>query len=334
MTKRCRMLLDTDCVGDDILAIFYAAKHPAISLEGVTVVAGAAGPIDHGVKVALHTLEVAERTDVPVFRGIEQAIVGHPPEIQRKPVDFAYELEATLGKEKLKGFNPPPPEPVTKPQSQHAVDYIIELVRENPGEITLVTTGPLTNVALAFAQEPSLPQSLKQLIIMGGSFFVPGNITPVVEYNVWADPEAARVVFNAPAKKIVVPLDVCENNAFSEGMLTRDVLVKLGEVDTPVTEKIRSMFPVYIDIWRDYFGLVGFPLDDVIAVALAVDPDLGRLTHSYVDVELEGELTRGQTVLFRGKQICAKPGPNLTHVCLDLDAAGFMWKFVETMKRA
>lgn len=327
------MILDTDCVGDDVLAIFYAAKHPQIQLEAVTVETGAAGSLEQGTNVALNTLDIAGRSDVPVAQGTREPIVGHPPEILRKPVEFADELEAVLGKEALKGFNPPEPAAKRKPIDKHAIDVIIDTVRAHPHEITLVTTGPVTNVALAFQQDPEVPKLLKELIIMGGAYRTPGNITPVVEYNIWADPEASRVVMNAPVRRTLVPLDVCENNDFAESMLTRDVIREIRKTDNPVTRKIEEKFPVYIDIWRGYFGLVGFPLDDVIAVALAIEPSLATTIDAYVDVELEGQLTRGQTVVFTGHQIVSEPGAHNTHVCVDLDARAFLQSFIEVMQR-
>ena len=153
----------------------------------------------------------AGREDIPVAAGAWRPIVGNAKADMEAPVHFEKRLVARFG-ERLKTFNPKAPRPNRAPHARHAVDFILESVRAAPGEITLVTTGPLTNAAMAFLQEPELGGLLKRLIVLGGTFSTPGNMTPVTEYNIWADPEASRIVLNADVDKILVPLDVCEDN--------------------------------------------------------------------------------------------------------------------------
>ena len=143
------------------------------------------------------------------------------------PVHFEKRLARAL-RRPAEGFQPQGA--AARPASRiakHAVDFIIDTVRAAPGEITLVTTGPLTNVGMAFLQEPDLGQLLKRMIVLGGTFSTPGNMTPVTEYNIWADPEASRIVLNADVDKILVPLDVCEDNRAATGMMTRDDLADM-----------------------------------------------------------------------------------------------------------
>ncbi|MFW5992176.1 MAG: nucleoside hydrolase [Halanaerobiaceae bacterium] len=326
-----RMILDVDSVGDDILAIYFAAGREDIELEGVTTVKGASGDIKQATRVALNTLTVADREDVPVYSGAQTAIVGHSEEEEKAPVHFEKTLKKKFG-DRLEGFNPSAPEPNRADEDKHAVDFIINKIMNNPDEITLVATGPLTNLGLALIQEPEIAENVKECIIMGGVFEIPGNITPVVEYNIWADPEAAKILFNSGIPLTVVGLDVCENNEFAAGMLTRDDLYDISNMDNPVADKLNDFLPIYIDIWREFFNLVGFPMDDVIAAALAVDKSLCTISDPiYVDVETEGRLTRGQTIPHRGEQIFKFNGKPNTRICTAVDGNRFMRLFKDTI---
>ena len=316
-----RIILDVDSAGDDILAMLFAAASPHLTLAGVTTVTGAAGSIEQVTNVALNTLALAGREDVPVAAGAWRPIVGNAKADMEAPVHFEKRLVARFG-ERLKTFNPKAAPPKHAPIASHAVDFILATVRAAPGEITLVTTGPLTNAAMAFLQEPELGKLLKRLVVLGGSFSTPGNMTPLSEYNIWADPEAARIALNSDADKILVPLDVCEDNRAATGMLTRDDLADLagGAADNPVVAMIMDVFPIYIDIWREFFDLVGFPMDDVITAALAFLPDLCTMTEpTFVDVVLDGRIARGQTVAYRGRQILPGGGAKRTRICTAID---------------
>ena len=330
-----RIILDVDSAGDDILAILFAAAHPRIRLEAVTTVTGAAGPIEQVTGVALATLRLAGRDDVPVHAGAWRPIVGHPKADLAAPVHFEKRLAARFG-DRLAKFNMTAPPPHRPPGPGHAVDVILGTALAAPGEVTLVTTGPLTNVAMALLQEPALAGALKQLIVLGGTFTTPGNMTPVAEYNIWADPEAARIVLTADVAKILVPLDVCEDNRVADSMLTRDDIADL-ESDgggNPVIAMLADRFPIYIDIWREFFGLVGFPMDDVITVALAVAPDLVTTTDPlFVDVVLASGIARGQTVAYRGRQILPGGGPETTRIATGLQGRRFLDMFKATLRR-
>lgn len=330
-----RIILDVDSAGDDILAVLFAAVNPKLRLEGVTTVTGAAGPIEQVTNVVLNTLTLAGRDDIPVHAGAWRPIVGNAKADMEAPVHFEKRLVTRFG-DRLKKFNPPAPTPVRQATSGHAVDFIIDTVMANPGEITLVTTGPLTNAAMALLQEPRLTGALKRLIVLGGNFQTPGNITPLSEYNIWADPEASRIVLNADVEKILVPLDICEDNRVADSMLTRDDIADMQAVarDNPVLEMIADSFPIYIDIWREFFDLVGFPMDDVITVALAFDPGLATMTEPlFADVVLDGRLARGQTVAYRGRQLLPGGGPSTTRICTGLDGRRFLDSFKKTMAR-
>ena len=329
-----RIILDVDSAGDDILAVLFAAAAPSIRLEGVTTVAGAAGPIEQVTNVVLNTLALADCGEVPVAAGAWRPIVGHAKADMEAPVHFEKRLAARFGDRLLK-FNPPAPVPAIRPIGRHAVDFILETTLASPGEITLVATGPMTNLAMAFLLEPRFGAAVKRLVLLGGAFATPGNMTPLAEYNVWADPEAARVVLNAGVEAILVPLDACEDNRAAASMMTRDDLSDLGYgSDHPVLTMIRDTFPIYIDIWREFFDLVGFPMDDVIAVALAVDPTICAMTEPlFVDVVLSNGTARGQTAAYRGRQLLPGGGQRTTRICTDIDGRRFMKMFRETIGR-
>lgn len=330
-----RIILDVDSAGDDILAVLFAAASPDIKLEGVTTVTGAAGPIEQVTNVVLNTLSLAGRDEIPVAAGAWRPIVGNAKTDMEAPVHFEKRLVARFG-DRLKTFNPQAPEPRRPADQRHAVDFMLETVLASPGEVTVVATGPLTNLALALLQEPRFGEFVKRFMLLGGTFATPGNMTPVSEYNIWADPEAARIVLNAGVDAILVPLDVCEDNRAATGMMTRDDLFDIAAAgsNNPVARMICDVFPIYIDIWREFFGLIGFPMDDVITVALAVDPDLCTMTEArFVDVVLDGRLARGQTAAFHGRQILPGGGPTTTRICTGIDGRRFMRLFKDAIAR-
>ena len=283
----------------------FAAASPELKLEGVTTVAGAAGGIEQVTNVVLNTLTLADREDIPVAAGAWRPIVGNSKADAEAPVHFEKRLAARFG-DRLKKFNPKAPRPNRGPIAKHAVDFILDAVRAAPGEITLVTTGPLTNAAMAFLQEPDFGKLLKRMVVLGGAFSTPGNMTPVTEYNIWADPEAAQIVLRADVDKILSSARRLRGQSRRHGNADPRRHRRSHKLrhDNPVVAMIETIFPIYIDIWREFFDLVGFPMDDVITAALAFAPDLCTMSKPvFVDVVLDGRTARGQTVAFRGRQI-------------------------------
>lgn len=328
------IILDIDSVGDDILAVLYAIQSKKINVLGITTVLGASGDIEQATKVALNTVALTGKY-VPVYKGAGEPMGIGILDTSGDPVNFDQELKWKFG-DRLKKFNTPAEEPTIKEEDISAVDYLIESFNNRPGEITLVTTGTLTNIALAIKKDPSIVNKIKKAYILGGVFKTHGNITPVTEYNIWADPEAAKIVLNSGMDITLVPLDVCENNEFAASMLTRDHLadMKYANKDSKVIDYIIDKFPIYIDLWREFFQLAGFPMDDVITVALVADEDLCEYTpYTFVDVELEGKMTRGQTVAYFGNQILKQEGnrPKNTRIAKSIDGKRFMNMFVETI---
>ena len=326
------IIFDTDAVGDDILAIFFGALHKDIRMHAVTTSCGASGSIEQANNVSLNMLDLAGRQDIPVYQGRSGPLVARESSNLGDPVNFDQTMKGKFG-DRLKKFNPPSPKPARNVSGVSASDFIIKKIHETP-DITLVVTGPLTNLGEALQKDSSIASKVKEAYIMGGCFNSPGNITPVVEYNIWADSHAAKIVFNSGMNITLVPLDVCENNAFADGMLTRDHLADLSEAGGKISDFMNDRFPIYIDIWREFFQLGGFPMDDVIALALVVDETLCKYTErTIVDVELDGELTSGQTISYFGRQIIRTDigKPRNTRIACSVDGKRFMNLFVETL---
>lgn len=267
-----RIILDCDPGIDDALAIAFAHGHPGIDLVGVTSVAGNVG-LAKTTANALAVCEFIGAGGTPVTAGSAGPLLR--PALDARQVHG----DSGLGGAKL-------PAPVATPAPGHAIDYMIETVRSSPGEITLVATGPLTNVALAVRREPRLADWVRGFVIMGGSAGR-GNVTPAAEYNIWADPEAAAVVFRAGWTVTMLGLDVTLRTGASAAVLRR--MSELGPLGTelllPALEQYRSV--------REPSGP---PVHDVCAVAWVAQPELFGLVPARVQVELTGQYTAGMTV--------------------------------------
>ena len=269
-----RFLVDTDTAADDPVALVMALRHPGVRVEAITVVAGNV-PVDQGVQNALYTLEMLGE-HVPVLRGAESPLLA-----PLKTSQFIHG-EDGMGDTGLSLHG-------RKPYPGHAVDALLETANRYPGEVELVTLGPLTNVAMALHRDPSFAGKVKECVMMGGASDHLGNITPVAEFNVWVDPEAAKVVFSSgmPLKKM--GLDVSRKHA----VFTPQESAKLRGVGTPLAEFCVDIQRVVHNEWDG-----GFELADPIAMAVALDPAVAtRIERRFVAVETGGEWCRGQTVV-------------------------------------
>jgi purine nucleosidase len=272
-----RVLLDCDPGIDDALAIVFACGHPGLDLAGLTTVSG---NVDLGKVTAnaLSVLELAGRPDVPVTAGSARPLL--------RPIADARDVHGESG---LGAATLPPAR--AEAARGHAVDYLIEQISAAPGEFTLVATGPLTNIALAVRREPRLAGWVRDFVIMGGSTGR-GNTTPAAEFNIWADPEAAAIVFGAGWQVTMVGLDVT-----------------LQARATPaVQDRLRSLGRLAADLLLP--GLLGYQgeastgdpatsgpaVHDVLAVALVAEPGLFGCAPARVEVETVGRWTSGMTV--------------------------------------
>jgi purine nucleosidase len=266
------IILDCDPGVDDALAIVFARGHPGIDLLGVTTVAGNVGL----AKTTANALAVCEFTGAagtPVTAGCAEPLLRR-----------ALEARQVHGDSGLGGATLPPP--AASPAAGHAIDYIIDTVRAAPGEITLVATGPLTNIALAVLREPRLADWVRDFVIMGGSAGR-GNVTPAAEFNIWADPEAAAVVFRAGWTVVMLGLDVTLRTGVTAAVLQR--MHDLGPLGTEL------LLPA-LEQYRSVRGPAGPPVHDVCAVAWVAQPELFGLVPARVQVETAGQLTSGMTV--------------------------------------
>jgi purine nucleosidase len=298
------IILDCDPGIDDALAIAFAHGHPAIELLGITTVAGNVG-LAQTTANALAVCEFIGAAGTPVTSGCAGPLLR--PALDARHVHG----ESGLGGAVI-------PSASGHPAPGHAIDYIIDTVRAAPGEITLVATGPLTNIALALGREPRLAEWVRGFVIMGGSAGR-GNTTPAAEYNIWADPEAASVVFRAGWTVIMLGLDVTLQTGASPAVLQR--MRNLGPLGTdlliPALEQYRSV--------REPSGP---PVHDVCAVAWVAQPGLFGLVSARVQVETVGLLTSGMTVI----DFEEADQPN-AQVAMKIDVDGFWELTLDTYAR-
>ena len=271
-----RVIIDTDPGVDDAFALLLAMRSPELKIEAITPVAGNV-PLDLTLPNALRMVEIAGRTDIPVATGAKAPLL-------RRLVTAAY----AHGENGLGGavF----PEPKLKPVPQPASVLIREIVRKYPGEVTLITLGPLTNVATALNSDAELAGMIRGVTMMGGSLSG-GNITPAAEFNIYVDPEAARIVFQSGIPVTMVGLDVTRRTS-----LTDEHVKVLEGTQTPVSQAAAKIARNAIDHTRSQGFLVGPNMHDSLAVAAFLDPSLLKWKEHYVDIETTGELTAGETL--------------------------------------
>ena len=289
-----RLILDTDPGLDDALALFLALASPEVQLEAITTVSGNVH-VDLTTRNALALLELAGRTDIPVARGCDRPL-------SRQPVFADY----VHGQNGLGGVELPTPK--LQPLAQHAVDLIIERVMAAPREITLVPVGPLTNIALALRKEPRIADRVREVVIMGGALRVPGNVTPEAEFNIYADPHAAHIVFHAGWPIRLVSLDVTNKT-----LLQPEQVQALASNGSPVTRLIQQMVDNFLDTFGRPRGLTAFQMHDPLCLSAAFQPEMITWEQAYVDVELAGSLTLGETVAYFAKRT-EDLDPSLEHL--------------------
>lgn len=271
-----RVVIDTDPGVDDALALLLAMRSPELKIEAITPVAGNV-PLELSLPNALRMVEIAGRTDIPVA-------VGAKAPLLRRLVTAAY----AHGENGLGGavF----PEPKIKPVAEPAAKFISQIVRKYPGEVTLITIGPLTNIATALNMDSELPRIVKSLVMMGGSLSG-GNITPAAEFNVYVDPEAARIVFQSAIPITMVGLDVTRKTSLTDEHVR---ILEAGQ--NPVSQAAAKIARNAINHNREQGFLVGPNMHDSLAVAGFLEPSLLKFQDYYVDVETTGELTAGETL--------------------------------------
>jgi purine nucleosidase len=308
MADQVRMILDIDTGIDDAMAVLYALNRPGITLEGCTVVFGNID-IENATRNTLAILELAGRGDVPVAVGASRSFL--------KP--FSGGAPHVHGANGL--GNVVLPTPRATPVDEDAADYIIRMARKYPGELTLCPVGPLTNIGLAFAKAPDVATLFREVVIMGSTVFEPGIPTAVSDPNFHNDPEAARIVLRSGANLTLVGMDVTMKT-----LLTPPMIAEIAG-GTNAAAKMMEINKFYVDFYMKAISLAGCGLHDPLAVAVCEDPSLVTVQPMNVDMELNGELTRGMTVTDR--RAGAKPNAK---VCMGVDLPRFTRRFIDTIK--
>lgn len=307
-----RIILDVDPGIDDAMALLLAMRSPELRIEAITVVAGNV-PVDVGTSNALKLVELAGRADIPVAKGATYPLV-------RKPVSAT----SVHGENGLGGFELPAPAKRLDPR--HAVDLIVEIVNANPGEITLVPVGPLTNIALAFLKEPQIRAKVAEIILMGGSI-TGGNVTPAAEFNIHSDAEAAKVVFNSG-----IPITMVGLGATSQAVLTGAHLEELRRSGSEIARAVAGMAGFYIRVYESR-GRPGASLHDPLAVGIAIDSSFAtKMQPMLIDVETKGELTYGMTVANRTLRVGRKTVAPNAQVPIVVDGERFVRMFLDRIK--
>ncbi len=283
------LFVDVDTGIDDAFALLYACAETTARLLGVSTVVGNVS-LANATRNTRAVLALAGRSDVPVSPGAAFPLAPEPNDAR------AVHGATGLGHATL----PEPPEPA---EPSHAVDAIVAAARAHAGRLVLVATGPLTNIALAAMREPELPRLVKRFVIMGGAYAVHGNVTPSAEFNIWHDPEAARIVFRAfggpgGAPIVAIGLDVTHKVTI-DGADLEALAVRCGD-----SARAKALTAFLADSARFYFermeGRTGrrfLIMHDPLAVAVALDPTLVETRRAAVDVETAGRLTTGATVV-------------------------------------
>jgi inosine-uridine nucleoside N-ribohydrolase len=297
------VVLDCDPGHDDAIALLLALASPEVELVGVTTVSGNQ-TVDKTTANALRILELAGRPEIPVSAGADRPLV-------RERFVAAY----VHGESGLDGPDLPPAKGA--PTGKHAVEFIAEALAERP--LTLVPTGPLTNVALLLALHPELAERIERIVLMGGAI-AEGNVTPAAEFNIWADPEAARRVFENGGDLTMVGLDVTHRAPMTRAHAER--LRASGRVGRAVAE----LWDFFSAFHRRTYGSEDSPVHDALAVAHVVRPGLVATRHLRVDVDTESELSRGRTLV----DLYGRMGkPANAHVAVDVDGTAFLELLVE-----
>jgi len=300
-----RIIIDTDPGIDDALALILALKSKELELEAVTTVSGNVH-VDKCTKNALRILELMHRKHVPVAKGASKPL--------RRELHTA---EHVHGKDGLGDSGLPKPK--RKPIDRDAADVIIEKVTRSPGEMTLVPIGPLTNIALALQREPQVAEKVREIVLMGGAYGVSpygyGNVTPVAEFNIFTDPEAATIVFESGAEITAIGLDITND---PDTLMTQGDLEKIGKVNAIAARIVMKITGKLLDFNERRTGHRAMAIHDAVAVSYLLCPNLFTVKEYRVSIETKGEFTVGQTVTDRRIGI-SDVGPGISgssaHIC-------------------
>ncbi|SOC38187.1 nucleoside hydrolase [Salinicoccus kekensis] len=270
------VILDCDPGHDDAISIIIgASKRSGLNILGITTVAGNV-EVEKNTRNALQVCELIG-LDVPVVEGAVRPLV--------RESEIAPEIHGETG---LDG--PVLSTPAKKKTPGHAVDFIIEQVKKSEGKVTLVPTGPLTNIALALIKEPSIKDNIDEIVLMGGGTF--GNWTPAAEFNIYVDAEAAKVVYESGVPVTMFGLDVTHQVIADEAIINR-----VAEIDNITAGFVKELLIFFAETYRNHFGFSGGPIHDACTTMYLIDPDMFHFEDVNVTIETKGEATYGMTVV-------------------------------------
>lgn len=309
-----RIIIDTDTAGDDTIALLTALHH--FKVEGVTITGGNVD-FDQQVENALYTIQVSNTKEyVPVYKGYEGPILATGNERHRT-------VEDVHGEDGMGGsfF----PKAKQRPETGHAVDFIIEKVKEYPGEVSLLAIAPLTNIAMAIKKDPSIVKDIPHIYIMGGTNNTLGNITPAAEYNFWVDPEAAKLVLHSGIPITMVGWDMCTKYSIMDDADHEEI----ANISTVGSQFFIDINRVVMKFNKEVHRLNGTTHPDTLLVAIAADESIMVEYHDYyVDIETKGELTRGYSLVDINNRLEKKPN---VRVCEAVDRDKFKKALLEVL---
>jgi purine nucleosidase len=312
VTDTVKVVLDCDPGVDDSMAIFYGLLSPDIDVVGISTVWGNT-QVEKTTENTLRLLEIVNQPNVPVAKGAAKPLLGPLPR----------GAGGVHGDDGQGNTNLPPP--TLEPTGESGADQIIRLAHEHPGELILVPTGPMTNVGIALAKDPEIARLYRGIVLMGGVFQIPGNVTGVAEANIWHDPEAAQMIFDASWPITVVGLDVTH-----QVRLTEPMRQKLNDSGTPAGKHLYRIVDHYFSAYERRWGRRESAMHDALALGIAANSSLIlRAPKGRVDVELTGTHTRGMTVADL-RSWAPTDRANAT-VPLEVNAESFLDRFMEIL---
>jgi len=272
--NRKKIILDCDPGHDDAIAIMLAGKHSKLNLLGITVVAGN----QTLEKTGINTLNICQylNINVPICLGSATPIIAN--------LEVCPQIHGESG---LDGFDFPPLK--IKFDSRNAINFIIETLLKSEEKITIITTGPMTNLALAIKVEPRIKEKIEEVVLMGGSYSN-GNVTPAAEFNIYSDPEAAHIVFSSGCKVKMFGLDVTR-----QVLVLPEIIKRMAQIKNKASDLFVKLMKVFNENQRKTFGLVGGPLHDPLPLVYLIDPTVVDLTFTHCEIDLSHSTSYGRT---------------------------------------
>ncbi|HLR15796.1 MAG TPA: nucleoside hydrolase [Bacillota bacterium] len=310
-----RIIIDTDTAGDDTIALLTAIHH--FNVEGVTITGGNVA-FDQEVENALYTIQVANSEKyIPVYKGFEGPLLATGEQAHQT-------VEDVHGSDGMGGANFE--KATQQPEEGHAIDFIIQKVKENPGEISLLAIAPLTNIAMAMKKDPTIIKDIPHIYIMGGTNNALGNITAAAEYNFWVDPEAANIVLHSGVPITMVGWEMCTTYSIMDDEDHEEI----AALETSGSDFFITINKVVKKFNKQVHRLNGTTHPDTLLVAIAGNEDIMTRSHEYyVDVETTGTLTRGYSLVDINNRSGKKPN---VRVCEAIDRPLFKRTLLEVLQ--